>query len=272
MKIALYQGPDASGDIEQNLTRLAELAERAAAEGARLLITAEMFLCGYNIGAAAIATRAQSADGAAAQRVAEIASSQGIAILYGYAERDGDAIYNAAQMIDCAGSRLANYRKTHLFGDIDRDAFSPGEQANVTLQLDDWHIGLLICYDVEFPENLRRLALAGVDFVAVPTALMHPYDFVARGMLPTRAFENSVFIAYANRCGIENGLEYCGLSCVVAPDGNDLARADTDSGLIYAELDKALLQQWRRINTYLPDRKPALYQSLCDDINQGVQS
>jgi predicted amidohydrolase len=272
MKIALYQGPDASYDIEQNLARMTQLAERAAAEGARLLITAEMFLCGYNIGAEAIAARAQSADGAAALRVAEIASSHDIAILYGYAERDGDAIYNAAQMIDRDGVRLANYRKTHLFGDIDRDAFSPGEQANVTLKLDDWHIGLLICYDVEFPENLRRLALAGVDFVAVPTALMQPYDYVARGMLPTRAFENSVFIAYANRCGIENGLEYCGLSCVVAPDGNDLARADTASGLIYAELDKALMQRWRQINTYLPDRKPALYQSLCDDNNQGAQS
>ena len=272
MKIALYQGPDASYDIEQNLARLKQLAERAAAEGARLLITAEMFLCGYNIGAEAIAARAQSVDGEVALRVAEIARLQGIAILYGYAEGDGDVIYNAAQIIDRDGSRLANYRKTHLFGDIDRDAFSPGEQASVTLQLDDWHIGLLICYDVEFPENLRRLALAGVDFVAVPTALMQPYEYVARGMLPTRAFENSVFIAYANRCGNENGLDYCGLSCVVAPDGNDIARADTVSGLIYAKLDKGLMLKWRQINTYLADRKPVLYQSLCDDTNKGVES
>lgn len=259
MKIAVFQGPDVSGDVEQNLLRLERLAAQAAAQGARLLITAEMFLGGYNIGVAAIAAAAQHADGAAAERIGSIASRHGIAILYGYAERDGNAIYNAAQIIDRDVGRLANYRKTHLFGTIDRDAFSPGEQGNVSFQLDDWRVGLLICYDVEFPEYLLRLALSGVDFVAVPTALMQPYEFVARSMLPTRAYENSIFIAYANRCGIENGLDYCGLSCIVAPDGSDLARAGTTSGLIYAELDKDLMRHWREINTYLPDRRPALY-------------
>jgi predicted amidohydrolase len=168
------------------------------------------------------------------------------------------------QLIDADGVRLANYRKTHLFGDIDHDAFSPGTDETVIAELDGWRVGLLICYDVEFPENVRRLALAGADFVAVPTAVMPPYDFVATHMVPTRAFENGVFVAYANRCEVENGLEYIGLSCVCGPDGADLARAGRDEELIFAELDAGLIEQWRRVNTYFADRNPALYRSLSE--------
>lgn len=264
MKIAVYQLPGTPLDVAANIASLAQQAERASAQGARLLIAPEMILSGYNIGPEAIAELAEIADGPSAQAIAELARLHRIAILYGYPERDGEKIYNAVQLIDRDGSRLANYRKTHLFGDIDNDAFSPGDQATVIADLDGWRVGLLICYDVEFPENVRRLALAGADFVAVPTAVMPPYDFVASQMVPTRAVENQVFLAYVNRCGIENGLEYIGLSCVVGPDGNDLARAQRDEALITAVLERGLLDKWREFYLYMEDRKPALYGPLAD--------
>ncbi|MBT8435226.1 MAG: carbon-nitrogen hydrolase family protein [Gammaproteobacteria bacterium] len=265
MKIAVYQGPGVPLDVTANIDTLAQQSERAAQQSARLLIAPEMLLSGYNIGPEAIAARAETADGAAAQAIAEIAREHQIAILYGYPELADGKIYNAVQVIDRDGARLANYRKTHLFGDIDRNAFSPGRDATVLFDLDGWRTGLLICYDVEFPENVRRLALAGADFVAVPTAVMPPYDFVALHMVPTRAFENRVFVAYANRCASENGLEYIGLSCVVGPDGNDIARAQREELLIYADLERDLLDKWRRINTYLDDRHPSLYEPLTDN-------
>ena len=115
----------------------------------------------------AIAERAEARDGASAQAIAELARRHDIAILYGYPERAHGNIYNSVQLIDRDGSRLANYRKTHLFGDIDKDAFSAGSDETVLADLEGWRIGFLICYDVEFPENMRRLALAGADFVAV---------------------------------------------------------------------------------------------------------
>ena len=77
--------------------------------------------------------------------------------------------------------------------------------------------GLLICYDVEFPENVRALALGGADFVIVPTALMQPFDVVARTIVPARAYENQLFLAYVDRCGREGAFDYCGLSCVGTP-------------------------------------------------------
>lgn len=264
MRVAVYQCPGVPLDVGANIDNLARQAERAARDGARLLIAPEMILSGYNIGPRAIAERAEPADGASAQRITELARRHQISILYGYPELAEGSVYNAIQLIDRDGTRLANYRKTHLFGDIDRDAFSPGSDETVIVDLDGWRTGLLICYDVEFPENVRRLALAGADFIAVPTALMQPYDFVASHLVPARAFENGIYVAYANRCSSENGLHYLGLSCIAGPDGRDQARAQHEEALIFADLDRALLDEWRQINTYLKDRNPALYGPLTE--------
>ena len=260
-KVAIFQGPEQAGELAYQLDRLAQAAQASAAQGANLLILPEMFLSGYNIGPPAVQRLAEPADGPAAQQIAQIARETGVAVLYGYPERAENAVFNAAQLIDSSGRRLANHRKSHLFGSIDRNAFSAGT-ASTVVELDGLRLGILICYDVEFPENVRLLALAGVDFVAVPTALMQPYEFITRTLVPARAYENQVFLAYANRCGQEQELHYLGQSCIIAPDGRELARAGRGEALIVAELDHSLQQQSRQINTYLADRRPALYQPL----------
>jgi predicted amidohydrolase len=222
-----------------------------------------MYLTGYNIGPDAARRLAETPDGASAQAIMHIARETGIAILYGYPERGaGGHIYNAAQLIDRTGRIAGSYRKTHLFGEIDRAAFSAGAMLPEIVELNGLRIGILICYDVEFPENVRTLALKGADLVAVPTALMQPFDIVARTIVPARAYENQVFLAYADRCGVEGELSYCGLSCMVAPDGSDLARAERSEALIIADLDLERLAQSRSINTHLTDRRPDLYGAL----------
>ncbi len=263
MKVAVFQGPAVDQGVDGHLALLAELASKAAKAGARLLVLPEMFLTGYHIGPDAVAERAEPGGGPAAKRAAEIAKDAGIALLYGYPERGEEGrIYNAAILIDRKGRSLANHRKTHLFGDIDRNAFSPGERPATIAELDGVKIGILICYDVEFPENVRILALAGADVVAVPTALMAPYDLIARTMLPTRAYENQLFMIYANRTGSERELDYIGQSCIIAPDGKDLARAGEDETLILADLDPSAFKRSRALNTYLRDRRPELYSAL----------
>ena len=123
---------------------------------------------------------------------------------------------------------------------------------------------MLICYDVEFPENARKLALRGADLIVAPTANMVPFDVVDTTIVPARAYENQVYVAYANYCGNENGIEYCGLSCVAAPDGSDAARAGRDEELIICELDHGLLTASRQTATYLADRRPQLYAGIVD--------
>ena len=260
MRVAIYQCRPRPGEVAANLDRLARAAGDAAAQGAQLLLCPEMFLTGYNIGGRAVRQLAENRDGASALAVAKIAREARLAILYGYPERDAkDVIYNAVQLVGSDGSALANYRKTHLFGDLDRSMFSASAAPSPVLEVGGWRVGLLICYDVEFPENVRRLALAGADLILAPTANMVPYEVVAATIVPARAYENQVYLAYANYCGSEGEIEYCGLSCLAAPDGTDVARAGHGEALIVGELDRERLAASRRINTYLADRRPELY-------------
>ena len=152
--------------------------------------------------------------------------------------RGGDgAIYNRVPRVDAHGRSLSNYRKTHLFGELDRAMFSQGPDHFPVVELGGWKVGLLICYDIEFPENARRLALGGAELILVPTANMAPYDFTCQVTVRARAQENQCYLVYANYCGSEGDIHYCGQSSIVAPDGSLLAMAGHDEGLLTAQLE-----------------------------------
>ncbi len=260
LTLALWQCPYAANTAEA-LSRLDTTAAQARAQGAEVLVCPEMSLTGYQIGAAAVAALAEQADGALAQAVAAIAQRHRIAIVYGYPEHNPQGRpFNAVQFIDADGERLANYRKTHLFGGIDRAQFSPGPQAPGVFDWRGWRLGLLVCYDIEFPEPARGLALQGVDAILVPTANMIDFDEVQRVLLPARALENRVFVAYANACGQEGGTTYGGLSTACAPMGEVQAQAGREGALLLATLDRAALQHARHTGQW-PDRRTDLYRS-----------
>jgi predicted amidohydrolase len=261
MRTALLQSSGRPGSVAENLKVLDEAAARAARAGARLLVTPEMFLTGYAIGDA-VARLAEPADGDLADEVARTAARHGLAVAYGYPERDGAAVYNSAQLVSADGTRLANYRKTHLFGGFERDHFAPGGRPVVQARLHGLTVGLMICYDVEFPENVRAHALAGTDLLLVPTAQMHPFQFVPESLVPVRAFENQMYVAYCNRVGPEGEFEFVGLSVLAGPDGVARARAGRGEELILADADPALLAASRAANPYLADRRPGLYGAL----------
>lgn len=261
MRVALYQCPPLPLDVAGNLKRLHHVAHEAG--DADLLVLPEMFLTGYNIGAEAVGALAETQDGPAAQTIAELARNAGLAILYGYPERAEDGqIYNSVQLIDATGQRRCNYRKTHLFGDLDHSMFSAGGDEFPIVELNGWKLGFLICYDLEFPENTRRLALAGAELILVPTANMVPFDFVADVTVRARAFENQCFVAYANYCGHEGEIHYCGQSSIAAPDGQRIAQAGLDEALIVGTLDRQSIVDARAANHYLQDRRAELYGAL----------
>ncbi|MEJ1199765.1 MULTISPECIES: carbon-nitrogen hydrolase family protein [unclassified Streptomyces] len=261
MRTALLQSSGRPGSTAENLKVLDEAAGRAAAAGAGLLVTAELFLTGYAIGDD-VAVLAEPADGDSADAVAEIAGRHGLAVAYGYPERAGESVFNSVQLISADGTRVANYRKTHLFGCFERDHFTPGEQPVVQAELDGVTVGLMICYDVEFPENVRAHALAGTDLLLVPTAQMHPFQFVAESVVPVRAFENQMYVAYVNRVGREGEFEFVGLSVLAGPDGTARARAGRAEELVLGDVDPVLLAASREANPYLRDRRPGLYGPL----------
>ena len=260
MRIALYQGSPQPLDVAGNLERLQQQAYLAAGRGAQLLVCPEMFLTGYNIGLPRVERLAEADDGPAAMEVAEIAQAHRIALVYGYPERaDDGAIYNSVQLIDAHGRSLCNYRKTHLFGELDRSMFSAGPDHFPVVELEGWKVGLLICYDIEFPENARRLALAGAELILVPTANMAPYDFICQVTVRARAQENQCYLVYANYCGAEDEIQYCGQSSIIGPDGSLLAMGGRDECLLLAELEHEQVVQGREAFPYLNDLRQELH-------------
>ncbi|NKI43954.1 carbon-nitrogen hydrolase family protein [Streptomyces physcomitrii] len=258
LRAALLQSSGRPGFPADNLKLLDEAAARAAAEGAALLAAPELYLTGYAIGEE-VARLAEPADGPGARGIAEIAVRHGLAVAYGYPERAGTRLYNSAQLIGPTGERLANYRKTHLYGEYEQRWFTPGEQLVVQAEFGGLRLGLLVCYDVEFPENVRAHALSGTDLLLVPTALMEPYRFVARSVVPVRAFENQLYLAYVNRTGTEGEFTFTGYSSLSGPSPAASTCAGPGEELLLADVDPALLAASRAANPYLADRRPELY-------------
>lgn len=263
MKIALCQTPGIINNPEAAFALMAEKAAEAAARGADLLLLPEMYLSGYNIGPEAALKHAITVEGLAPAQA--IAKARKIALVFGYPERVGDAVANSAVLIGPGGEILLNYRKSHLFGDLDRAMFKAigGEFPLATLNGEK--IGLLICYDIEFPEPARLLALAGADVILIPTAQMTPYFQVAKYVIPARAYENQVYLAYANHSGGDDGLTYIGLSSICGPDGAVLAAAEGEATMLYASTDAAHHAAVRLADPLLTDRRPALYRPLAGD-------
>jgi predicted amidohydrolase len=251
MRLALLQNDSVPGDKTWQLTAISEVARHLAAR-ADLLVTPELFMTGYRLPADDMRRLAEPADGAFAQAVAALAKETGVAILYGFPERADDLIYNSVQAFDGSGKVLALYRKLHLPSEDERAMFATGDEL-VTFDLCGFKIAPLICYDVEFPESVRACVVAGADLVIAPTALRKHWAQIAEMMIPVRALENGVFLAYANQAGFEADWDYAGLSCIIGPDGQELARAADGPAVILAELDHGAIAAARAKLTYRED-------------------
>jgi 5-aminopentanamidase len=239
MRIAVWQarGPDPGA------VRLAAAAARAGAVGADVLVTPELFATGYS-------TPFGPPDPGLVARLREIAREHRTALVASEPHEG----HITAVVITADGGLAGRYVKTHLWGDDERAAFTPGDGTPLLVDLGGLRCGVVICYDVEFPEVVRGLALAGAQAVLVPTALDD--EAVARVLLPARAMENRVGIAYANQIGPG----FCGASVIAGPDGRELARAGTDTeDLLVADLTVDDLDRARARGDYLADRRPETY-------------
>ncbi|GAB3867939.1 carbon-nitrogen hydrolase family protein [Nocardioides maradonensis] len=263
LTVGLWQCAEPLLDVPAALEALDRTAAEAARRGARLLVCPELTLTGYDIGARA-ADVAEPAGGPIARAVADVARRHGLAIAWSWPERDGDHVHIAAELVDRDSTVLLRHRKNHLYGADEAAVYVPGSTVPDVAEIDGVKVGLLVCYDVEFPEQVRLVALAGADLVACPTALMEPYEAVSSLLVRARAYENQMAVAYANRAGTENDLTYCGSSCLVGPDGVDVVRADSRPGLVVGTLTGSALADARRANTHLHDRRPDLYAGLAE--------
>jgi predicted amidohydrolase len=254
--VSILQPPGDLGNPAQRLDWLSNQLEENDVSAIDLLLLPELFQAGYNAGENFI-TFAEPCGGNFAQGITALCKKHDLAIVYGYAEQDEKLIYNSAQAIDRNGLPLANHRKLMLPPGHEKEIFEKGTVPTIF----DYHgirIGLLICYDAEFPENMRFMAQLGAELILVPTALLKEWEVVANRVIPSRAFENGCYVAYANHCGSEKNLHYLGGSCIVSPVGADLSRANDQSALITAEVSKKHVQSAQSRLPYLLEAPHAL--------------
>jgi len=290
IRLALWQGTGRAGTpaaVEENLQRLEAVAVRAAALQVQLLAFPELYLSGYIVTPELARRLAEPVDGPSLSRVAACARRHGLALACPYPERarvrGEERFYDAIALFGPDGGLLRNYRKTHLWGPDERRCWSAGyrepeEGPAFTVQaVNGMAVGLLNCYEAEFPELSRCLALVGAQLVLIPTAAdlwaelstgqrtSQPYPDVSRTLLPAHAIHNGCFTAYANRCGAEtvDGVEkaaYLGNSIICGPHGDVLVAARPEPTLLVADCVPADYGPLHPEHTsYLADRRPELY-------------
>lgn len=258
ISIAVFQNDSVLMDKAAQLDALSIAAAKASHAGADLLLCPELFMTGYYL-REKVNDLAESTDGPFIRRARKLASRHNIMLVFGYPEKARQEIYNSAVVIDGRGEVIANFRKLHLPGEYENSHFMPGN-SYINFEIKGFKTSVLICYDSEYPETVRKLALENTELLLVPTALSSPYPIVAKKVIPTRAFENGIFIAYADFCGRDDTLAYAGQSCIVGPHGDDLARADDEEIILYATLDTNDIDKARSALPYLQQRRPDLYQ------------
>jgi predicted amidohydrolase len=272
-KIAVVQMDCALGDIGANLARIESFCRSAAAGGAELVVFPETALTGYFLGDR-LAALAEPPDGPSAKRLGALARECGVHLAVGAYTADGGHVRNSQYLFGPDGRRLALYHKAHLFAS-ERLSCRPGDEA-VVVETALGRIGLTICYDLIFPDYIRRLVAMGADLIVNSTNwIADSYQRevwgwegpTAQSLAAVRALENGTVVAMADRAGRETleppGIvfESLGHSCVAAPSGRILAALGAGEGMAIADVALAAedLRKWRSIATYKEDRRPELY-------------
>jgi predicted amidohydrolase len=190
-------------------------------------------------------------------RIAAETCRLGLWALVGYPERRRDGIHNVVGLFGPGAPPGPTYSKVHLFG-RERRHFTRGDRY-LLLRLPGLTVGVLVCFDLEFPEPARALARAGAELIAVATANMEPFREAQDVYVRSRALENQVFVALANRVGREGRTRFVGGSGVWDPAGRPLATADREERMLLATVDRGRLARERRRFMYLQALRPETY-------------
>lgn len=265
MKISVAQIEAQLGAVEENLDRIQRFAKAACEDSCDVLVFPEMSDTGYEM--EAILASASSWDEAPFLTVQSLVRELGIYLLCGLSERSGDDIYNSIAVFNPQGELLAKHRKTHLFSaaPVYEDRYlSPGDQLSL-VEVGGLKCGVIVCYELRFPEITRLLMLSGAEVIFVPSAFPFPRENHWRILTASRAIENQAYVVAANRVGTNGPLTFCGLSQILDPDGSVLASAGTEEeALITAHIEIEKIKE-NEINSP-QDRREDLYRRWSKDI------
>lgn len=288
LRLGIYQVQAACGKgaTAKNLARLVEAVKLAKKYKVQLLAFPELYIPGYTLSPEMAKEVSEFKTGPSISKACTVAKENNMALLVPYAEKakspDGTMkYYDSIAVISEKGELLDSYRKTHLYGQQERDNWSFGDKNCPVFNIFGFPVGVLNCYECEFPELTRMLALKGAKLIVGPTAADNyytlpngtrskvPYPDVSRILFPAHAYANNLFFAYANRAGYEqrgkDRWHYRGNSIVYGPHGDVIVAANHEQDtMLIADCIPAYYGDTHPAPKYyyLKDRRPKLYHEL----------
>jgi len=295
IRLGIYQVQSAygTGATKKNMMRLKEAVKIAKKYDVQLLSFPELYIQGYALAPKESKKVAEYKNGPSITKARKIAKKYNMALIVPYAEKvdpiknskdNKIKYYNSIAVINEKGELLDSYKKTHLYGQEERDNWSFGTGDYLVYSIFDFPIGVLNCYECEFPELQRILALKGAKLIVGPTSADRyyrlpsgsrskvPYPDISKILIPASAYANNIFFAYSNYAGYEkrevSQRHYQGNSVVCGPNGDIIIAANHDQDtLLIADCIPAYYGMTHPAPkySYLKDRRPKLYKKLVSE-------
>ena len=243
------------GDVDANLAYVRAALPRVAAQGANLAVLPEMWSSGFaykNLNELALRTAG------IVEELQALSRELKLVIVGSMPEPNGDKVFNTIYVID-NGAIAGVYRKIHLFSLLGEDRAFSGGDSWLLADTSIGKVGVIICYDLRFPELSRRLAVEGAQVICVPAQWPKPRQEHWRTLLRARAIENQLYVVSCNACGIIGKLDLFGMSLIIDPKGELLGEMGENEGEIIAPLDIQVMNEWRAQIPCFNDRKPEFY-------------
>lgn len=269
-KVALAQVA-ASEDRESNVQQALDLIKKAGNEGVDLICFPEMgfdrFFPQFRANPEYF-DLAEEVPGPTTSRLAAAGKEAGIVVVANLFERATPGIYyNCSPVLDsngtfCGKSRMAHIAEAPLYNE--KYYYHPGNSGFEVFKTNAGHLGIAICYDRHYPEQLRILALGGCEILLVPLAAIARDQWSIFEMeMQVASYQNQFFSVVVNRVGCEGEMEFVGRSFVSDPFGNIVARAvDGEPELLIVDIDLGQIEKARRVIHHMRDRRPELYGRL----------
>ncbi|MDD2898264.1 MAG: carbon-nitrogen family hydrolase [Desulfuromonadaceae bacterium] len=243
------------GDVDANLAYIREALPRVADRRANLVVLPEMWSTGFsyrNLNELAVRTEE------IVDELLELSATYKLVIVGSMPEPNGNKVFNTVYVVD-SGSVTGVYRKVHLFSLLGEDRAFSGGDSWLVADTSIGKIGVIVCYDLRFPELSRRLALEGAEVICVPAQWPKPRQEHWRTLLRARAIENQLFVVSCNACGLIGKLDFFGMSMIIDHKGEVIAEAGENEAEIIAPLDLQGMIDWRTQIPCFTDRKPECY-------------
>ena len=259
MKLALIQMNMALGKPDENFARAKELILKANEGKPDVILLPETWNTGF-FPKEDLTALSDENEARVTAEIGGLARKLGVNIVAGsVANLRGGSVYNTSVTFDRQGNTVNVYDKTHLFSPMGEHVFFRKGENVTRFSLDGFRCGVIICYDIRFPELTRTMSVQGLDFLFVVSQWPAVRVPQLKALLRARAIENQCFACVCNSCGTAGTTVYGGNSLVFDPLGGQLAEAGADEEILFAECDPSGLQTIRESINVFRDRRPELY-------------